>query len=211
MAAPGAGAGDEELGRDRALVGLDRPHMAVVQVEAGDLDALEDADAFRAREAREVLDRLDRLGPAALPLVQHGFDPLAVPVREDRLHVRLASGLAEDDVRAVADLGLVLLDRDDVLGLDGRDGGDIADAVEAEAGRIRLEQLDRHPDHLGHRGREVEVPDDAARDARRAGGEVVLLEDDDVASRAFAALLEGEREVVRAREAMDAAAEDDVG
>ena len=53
VAAPGAGAGDEELGLDRALVGLDGADVAVVQVEAGHLDALEDADAFRrARGAR---------------------------------------------------------------------------------------------------------------------------------------------------------------
>src|SRR5207253_11260233 len=109
--------------------------------EACDLDALEDPHALGAREPAEVLDRLARLCPAALPLVQHGLDSLAVPVGEDRVHVLLASLLAEDHVGAVADLRLLLLDRYTVLGLYLGHRGDVADRVVAEARGIRLEQL----------------------------------------------------------------------
>ncbi len=210
MAAPRAGAGDEEVGLDRAVVGLDRMDAVVADVEARDLDALEEPHALGTREPAEVLDGLVGLRPAALPLVQHGVDPLAVPVGEDRLHVLLAGLLAEDHVRAVADLRLLLLDCDAVLGLHLRHRRDVADRVVAEAGGIRLEQLDRDADHLGHRRREVEVADDAARDTRGAGGEVLLLEDDDVAARALTRFLERLRDVVGARKTMDSAAEDDV-
>ena len=83
--------------------------------------------------------------------MEDGLDPLAVPVGEDRLHVLLARALAEHHVRAVADLRLALLDRDAVLGLDLGDGRDVADGVVAKALGIRLEELHRHADHLGHR------------------------------------------------------------
>ena len=211
VAAPRPRADDEELGVDRTVRRLDRLHEPVVQVDPGDLDTLEDLDALRAREPREVLDRLLGLRPAALALVQHGLDPFAVPVGEDRLHVLGARALAEDDVRAVADLRLVALDRDAILRLHLGHGGDVADAVEAEALRVRLEELDRNANHLRHRRREVEVAHDAAGDAGCARADVALLEDDDVLPRPLAARFELEREVVRAREAVDAASDDDVG
>src|SRR5690348_11674765 len=117
VTAPGAGARDEHLGLDRAGGRLDRVNEAVAEVDTGHLDALEDPDTLRAREAGEVLDRLHRLRPAPLPLVEHGLDPLAVPIGEDRAHVLGAGTLAEHDVRAVANLRLALLDRDTVLRL----------------------------------------------------------------------------------------------
>ena len=72
-------------------------------------------------------------------------------------------------------------------------------------------ELDGDADHLGEPGREVEVADDAARDARRATAEPVLLEDDHVLAGALAALLEREREMVGGGKAVDAATQDDVG
>ncbi len=176
-----------------------------MEVDAGHLDALEDADALRAREPGEVLDGLHRLGPATLPLVEDGLDPRAVPVGEDRAHVLRARLLAEDDVGAVADLGLALLDRDAVLGLHLGHRGDVADRVVAEALGIRLEELDRDANHLRHRRREVEVAHHAARDSRRACADVALLEDDDVLT---GAELEGQ--VVGGRQAVDSATDDDV-
>src|SRR5438132_12580368 len=111
---------------------------AVADVEAGHLDALEDPHALGAREPAEVLDGLVGLSPPALPLVQHSLDPLAVPIREDRLHVLPAGLLAEDLVGAVADLRLLLLDRDAVLGLYLGHRRDVADGGVAEARPIRL-------------------------------------------------------------------------
>ncbi len=125
-------------------------------------------------------------------------------------HVLGAGLLAEHDVRAVADRGLLPLDRDAILGLHLRNGCDVADRVIAEAGRVRLEELDRHPDDLRHRRREVEVADDAAGDPRRARADVVLLEHDDVLTGAAARGLELEREVIRARQAVNPAADDEV-
>src|SRR5207249_7306370 len=131
VAAPRPGAADEEVGVDRARVGLDGLYEAVVQVEAGHLDALEDAHALALGEAAEVVDGRLRLGPATLVLVQDGGDAVAVPVGEDRLHVLAARLLAEDHVGAVADLSLPLLDRDAVLRLHLRHRRDVADGVVA--------------------------------------------------------------------------------
>ncbi len=182
-----------------------------MQVDSRDLDAFEDLHALRSCEPCQVLDRLLRLRPTALALVQHGLDAFAVPVGKDRLHVLHAGSLAEDDVRAIADRRLVALDCDAILRLHFGDRGDVTDAVEAEACRIGLEELDRDPDDLRHRRREVEVAHDAAGDPGRARADMALLEDDDVLPRPLAACLELEREVVRAREAVDAAPDDDVG
>ena len=190
VAAPGTRADDEELSVDRALRGLDRLHEAVVQVDPRDLDAFEDLYALRAREPCEILDGLLRLRPATLALVQHGLDPFSVPVGEDRLHVLGAGAFAEHDIRAVADLCLVALDRNAILRLYLGNGGDVADAVEAEALWIRFEQLDRDANHFRHRRREVEVAHDAARDAGCARADMALLEDDDVLPRPFATCLE---------------------
>src|SRR5438477_11863628 len=70
VTAPWAGADHKQLGVNRARGRLDRVDEAVVEVDARDFDSFEDADALRAREAREVLDRLHRLRPAALPFVE---------------------------------------------------------------------------------------------------------------------------------------------
>ena len=78
-------------------------------------------------------------------------------------------------------------------------------------GRIGLPHLDARLHELAHRGLEVVVADDAARDPRRACARLRLVEDDDVGARAGAAGAELLREVVRGREAVDAGADDDVG
>ena len=117
---------------------------------------------------------------AALVLVQAGGHPPRAPVGEEPLHVRVDLGLAEDQLRAVADAFLPLVGRREVGLLHRRPQGDVADRVVRVRLRIGLPDLDTRLHQLAHRGLEVVVADDAARDPGRTGAGVRLVEDDDV-------------------------------
>jgi hypothetical protein len=67
---------------------------------------------------------------------------------------------------------------------------------------VGLPDLHARGHELGHRGLEVVVAHDAARDARRAGGDAGLVDDED--------LLAVGREVPGRREAVHARADDEV-
>ena len=155
-------------------------------------------------------DGVEVVREAALVLVQHGGHALRAPVREERLHVRVAGGLAGHERRVVADLLLALVDGGEVGLLRLRADRHVADRVVGVGGRIGLPDLDAGLHELLHRGLEVVVAHDAAGDAGRAGARVRLLEDHDVGARARAAGGQLLAEVVRRREAVQAGADDQV-
>ena len=80
-------------------------------LEPGDLDPGQDGDADLAALAVEPLDRVHVEGETALVLVQAHGHALRAPVGEERLHVRVHLGLAEDQLGAVADPLLPLVGR----------------------------------------------------------------------------------------------------
>jgi hypothetical protein len=65
-----------------------------------------------------------------------------------------------------------------------RHHGDVTDLAKAEEAGIELEDLDRSPDDLVHRRREIEVPDNPARDSARSGAHTLLVENQDASARA---------------------------
>ena len=93
-------------------------------------------------------------------------------------------------------------DRHQILDLSPRHRGEVADLPEPVAGGVLLEHLDRLPDQVRDRRRAIVVADDPAGDARGAGADPVLLQDEHVG----AAL----RQAPGCGEAVDAAAHDDV-
>ena len=135
--------------------------------------------------------------------------PLRAPVREQLLHVRVDLGLAEVELRAVADPLVALEDLLEVALLHLRPERDVADAVVVVGLGVRLPDLDAGLHQLAHGGLEVVVADDPAGDPRRARSRCRLLEHDHVGSRALPALPELDGEVVGGREAVHAGADDD--
>src|SRR4029453_13783979 len=120
-------------------------------------------------------------------------------------------GLARDEGRAVPDPFLTLERLRQVGRLSLWPKGDVADRVVGICLRIRLPDLDTGLHELAHRRLEVVVADDAARDSRSSGARLRLLQDDDVLPGPEAALRKLLRQVVGRRQAVDAAADDDVG
>ena len=209
---PRAGCDDDLLAdHDRALVGLDRRDAVVrAELEARDLGVLEDADSLREALVAKTHDRLGVEREPALVLVQADGDALRAPVGEEPLHVRVDLGLAEDEVGAVPDALVPLVDGGEIAVLDCRPERDVADAVVVIGDGVGLPDLDARLHQLGHRGLEVVVADDATGDAGRAGAGGGLLHDDDVRSRALAAPAQFDGKVVRGREAVHAGSDDDV-
>ena len=134
----------------------------------------------RARLGREAEHRVAVVGEAARPLVQADAEPRGAPVVEERAHVRRDLGLAEDELRRVADLLLALVDGREVVDLGAVAEGDVPRAVVGERLRVGLPDLDARGHQLGHRGLEVVVAHDAAGDARGAGGDAGLVDDEDL-------------------------------
>ena len=149
------------------------------------------------------------VGPAAARLVQGCRRSFGAPVREDPAQVLRDRARTPGERRRIPDRGMLLGDPFELLRLGLRHDCDVSDLAEAEQGGIELEDLDRLPDDLVDRRREVEVPHDPARDAGGACADALLVEHDDVGS-GTALLLEQLGEVVGGREPVDPSADDDI-
>ncbi len=180
-------------------------------LESGDLDAGYDRDAHLPAFAVKALDRVHVECEAALVLVEARGDTLRAPVGEEGFHVRVDVRLPEDQLRAVSDPLLSLEGFREIRLLDRRPEGDVADGVVRVGLGVGLPHLDARLHELAHRGLEVVVADDAARDPRGAGAGVGLVEDDDVGARALRACGKLLGEVIGGRETVDAGSDDDVG
>src|SRR5439155_4355158 len=98
---------------DRALGGDDVADGPVgTRLEAEHLDAPDDPHAFGLALRGETLYRRHVEGEPALVLVQAHRDALCAPVREERAHVAVDLGGADDELGAVADPLLALVGRD---------------------------------------------------------------------------------------------------
>ena len=142
-------------------------------------------------------------GEPAGALVQADGQAGGAPVAVQRAHVLGDLLLADVQLGRVADPLLAFVDLDQIALLRRRTERDVAAAVVVERLRIRFPHLDAGRHQLGHRRLEVVVADHAARDPRRAGGDVGLVHD----QHALALL----REVPGGREAVDAGADDEDG
>ena len=98
-----------------ALVGRPSTLSSAPNSKPVDLDAGEHRHAFGLALAERARRRTPVEGEAALVLVEADGDALRAPVREERLHVSVDLGLAEDQLRAVADPLVPLVDGDEVL------------------------------------------------------------------------------------------------
>src|SRR5262245_13543299 len=208
---PRAGADDDLVAADLALVGDDRLHRAaVVFFEAGDLGAGEDAHILVLGFLRQAIDRFGVVGVTALLLMQHGRDAFGLPIIEDRPHVFRAVGFALDEDRLVADLLLLLVDAGDVLmhhlGADLH----VADRVIAEG--LRIAFPDRHAmrHQAAHRRLEVVVAHHAASDTRRARADAALVHHQYVLAATLAGFPKVLRQVPGGAQAMNARADDQV-
>ena len=201
---PRADGDDDLLDVDGAFVGVDsccRP--GAVEVESGDLDACFDASAGGAGLVGEAEHRLAVERVAAGVLVQADGQAGRAPVGVQAAHVRLDVLLADDQLGGVPDPLLALVHCDQILLLGGRSERDVAAAVVVEGLRVGLPHLDARRHQFLHGRLEVVVADHAAGDARRAGRDVGLVDDEDVG-----AVLGG---VPGGREAVDSGADDEEG
>nr|ABZ09842.1 hypothetical protein ALOHA_HF4000APKG8L7ctg1g17 [uncultured marine microorganism HF4000_APKG8L7] len=209
---PGANAHDDEIGLDSAPVGLDRAHRAGTtgEAEPRHLDPCQDAHALGFRLAGEAVDARRVVGVAALLLMQDGGDSPRLPVAEESLHVGVAVLGAFDEGGVVADRGLLRRDGGDVfvhgLGADLH----VAHGMVAVSFGILLPDRDTIGHQLAHGGLEVIVADHTAGDARGAGGDRGLVDDQDVGAAAPAAFAQGPGQVIGRAQAMDTGADDDV-
>ena len=201
---PRADCDDDLLDLDRAFVGVDFLRRAgAVEFEAGDFHTRLDPGAGGTGLAGEALDRLTVERVAAGVLVQADGQPGRAPVGVQRAHVRFDVLLSEEQLGGIADPLLALVHRDQVLLLGRGPERDVAAAVVVERLRVGLPHLDARRHQLLHGGLEVVVADHAAGDARRAGRDVGLVDDEDVR-----AVLRG---VPGGREAVDACADHEEG
>ena len=208
---PGADGDDDRVALDVALVGLDGGHRAgAVVAEPEHLRSGEDADAGGLGLGGEPVDRGDVVGVAAPLLVKDAGDVLRLPVREEILHVRPAVGLALDEGRRVADRALLLVYLRDVAVHDLGTELHVADAVIREGVRVRFPHRHRVLHQLAHGGLEVVVAHDAARDARRPGADVGLVEDDDAVAPARSTALQLLGEFPGRRQSVDPRADHDI-
>ena len=194
-------------GRDRAAVGLDADAAAVLDLEAGDLDALVDVHAAGVglagvaphdrvvadHGARRVVERaLDRVGDLARHV-------------ELRAEARDLVGLdpARVDAHQLVGLGALALHRHGALGVREREVAVRRDQqVEVELLRELLVDLEALAVERDALGRLVVGAQDRRVAARAAGADVVHLEHGDVRDAAL-------RQLVGGREAVRAAADDD--
>ena len=198
---PGAGCRDQRLAFAPAPGGEHGLDAIGSELEAGHLDALDDARSGRARPLGQVPHRLHGVGPASPTLVEDGLDR-RLPVGPRPGQVLAAAIRPNDQLRLVPSALVLLTDRHQILDLGLGDRGEVADLPEAVAVRVRLEHLDRLPDEVGDRRGAVVVANDSTGDARGAGADPMLLEDQHVG----AAL----GQAPGRRQAVDAAADDDV-
>ena len=203
LAGPHAGAVDDVLGLDRPRAVVDAGDRAAMRRDAGDGDALDDRRALLAGASGERHRHVDRVHAAVVGDVEAGEDVVGAGEREhlgdlggrDLLHVDAAVAVERRDPP-------VLLEPIRV-------GGELDEADRLEPGRLPglgLEprvQVARVLAHLG-RGlrRRAERHHQPGRVPRRAGRELVALEEHDVAPAHV-------RQVVRDRAADDAATDHD--
>ena len=111
---------------------------------------------------------------------------MRLPVRQHGLHVAVAVACTLDEHRAVADRLLLLVDGADLLvhafGADLH----VADRVVAQALGMLFPDVDAVRHQLAHRRLVVVVADHAAGDARGAGRDGGLVDDQDVGPAALA-------------------------
>ena len=117
--------------------------------------------------------------------------------------MRLDVLLSDDQLGGVPDPLLALVHGDQILLLGGRSERDVAAAVVVEGLRVGLPHLDARRHQFLHGRLEVVVADHAAGDARRAGRDVGLVDDEDIG-----AVLGG---VPGGRQAVDSGADDEEG
>ena len=141
-----------------------------VALEAGDLDALDDLGARRARLVGQPEHRLPVEREAAAVLVQADGQALGAPVGVEPAHVRGDGGLAGDQLGVVADPPVALVHLDEVGLLRRGPERDVAGAVVVERLRVGLPDLHARGHQLRHRRLEVVVAHHAAGDPGGAGG-----------------------------------------
>ena len=173
--------------RDEPVARLDGGDAAVgCRPKIGHLGVRKDLDALGEALVAKPEHGLHVEREPALVLVQAGRDALRAPVREERFHVAFDVVLAGDQLGAVADPLVALMDGGEVGFLGLRAERDVADAVVVVRGGVRLPDLHAGLHQLAHRRLEVVVADDPAGDPRcpRAGN--LLLDHGDVRARAEA-------------------------
>ena len=210
---PGPGRDDDLLADlDRILRSSRLPRRSRRRVTSKPVTStpFEHRDPFAEALVAQAEHGLDVEREAALVLVEADGHALRAPVGEERLHVRVDLGLADDQLRAVADPLLPLECSREIGLLHLRAECDVADRVVVVRSGIRLPHLDARLHELAHRRLEVVVADDAARDPGCAGAGLGLVDDDDVGARAGAPCTKLLGEVVGGRQSVDAGADDDV-
>jgi len=206
ISGPWTGGEGDGFTRDVPRGCLDHAYGARFELEPEHLHALDDLNAGGPGHALECGEGRRRIGPAAARLVQERGRPLSLPVGEDGLHV-CADGLcAADESRRVPDVPVLRGNPLQLVRLRLRHDGDVADLAKPEETGIEFEDLDRSPDDLVHRRREVEVSNDPARDPAGSGSDALLVEDDDPGARAPEL-----RQVESRREPVHASTDDDDG
>ena len=159
------------------------------------------APARRAFSARPSIDSLLNAKPPACSCRQ----TVSPGARQSEYRLRMWRSTrlgAEVQLAGVADALLALEHLGQVALLAGRAERDVARRVVVQRLGIGLPDLHARGHELGHCGLEVVVAHDAAGDARRAGGDARLVDDEH--------LLAVGREVPGGREAVHARADDEV-
>jgi hypothetical protein len=139
---------------------------------------------------------------AARVLVEADGQARRAPVRVQAAHVALDGLGAQVQLAGVADALLALEHLGEVALLAGRAERDVARRVVVQRFGVGLPDLHAGGHELGHRGLEVVVAHDPAGDARGAGGDAGLVDDED--------LLAVLGEVPGGGEAVDPGADDQV-
>src|SRR5450755_2447640 len=145
--------------------------------------------------------------------MQDRGDTLRLPIAEQAAHVLERRGFTLDEYGLVTDRLLLLVDRADLRVHDLGADLHVSDRVIAVRLRVALPDRDRMRHQLAHRRLVIIVAHHAAGDARRAGADAGLVEDDDAVrtladGHALGAQASGK--VHCGRKAVDAGADDDV-
>ena len=196
------------LAGDVALVRLDALHPAVLDVEARHLDALVDLDAappgllgVAPDDGVVADDPAGRVVERALDRPGHVLAD--VDLRAELLHL-VAVDHAAVDPEQLVHLGALVLHDERAVGVREREVAVLREHhVEVEVGGELLVELDALLVERGALRRAVVRADDRRVAAGGARADVALLEDRDVGDAVV------DREVVRGREAVRAAADDD--
>ena len=182
LARPLPGAIDDLLAGDGARAGADADDAAILDVEALDAHAFDDPGAMHARALGE---RLRDVGGARLTVGRQNV----APTRSDtsiRGHIFFTSCgdrrcMSMPKLRAVVARRLIL---DPAILVAGEPQAARHLPAGGKAGFLieLLVEIDGVFEHLGDRGRRAQLSDEARGMPGRARGELVLLEQQDVAS-----------------------------